>query len=142
MAHLREWVTNLMTRHATAEDVNFVVDLIEDLVSAIDSPMRVERDAAAQTVASLINSDDGCVIIDGDGFIAGQITRTVISSSRVAVELGWISKSASGRRLLLAFETWAKSKGASLVAMSTGPKGPDLSRRGYRKTETTWVRSI
>ena len=127
-------------RLAGAQDVLRVVDMIEDLRAAVQGPIAVDRAWTARTVAGLIASDDGAVWITDGGFIAGVIEPTIISPAPVAKEMGWYSRDRSGLLLLRAFEGWARARGATLIQLSTGAEGLDLSRFGYRIAERAWVK--
>ena len=129
-----------MIREATANDVIRVVDMIEDLRAAVQGPIPVDRAWTARTVAGLIASDDGAIWITDGGFIAGVIEPTIISPTRVAKEMGWYSRDRSGLLLLRAFEGWARVRNATLIQLSTGAEGLDLSRFGYRIAERAWVK--
>lgn len=131
-----------MIRAATAADVLRIVDMIERLRAAVDGPIRVDRAHTAATVARLIGADDGLVLVSDGGFIAGLLTSTVINPVPIVQEIGWFAGDGSGLRLLRALESWARSRGAAFVQLSTGSGGPDLSRLGYRQAETAWVRSV
>lgn len=131
-----------MIRPATAGDVLRIVDMVEALRLAVGGPVPVDRPHTAQTVAALLSSPDGAVWVSDGGFIAGALTRTIISPVPICQELGWFATDGSGLRLLRAFEDWAQERGAALIQLSTGPTGPDLTRLGYRRAETAWVRSI
>lgn len=127
-------------RLAGAQDVLRVVEMIEDLRAAVQGPIPVDRAWTARTVAGLIASDDGAVWITDGGFIAGVIEPTIISPAPVAKEMGWYSRDRSGLLLLRAFEGWARMRGATLIQLSTGSEGLDLSRFGYRIAERAWVK--
>ena len=127
-------------RLAGAQDVLRVVEMIEDLRAAVQGPIPVDRAWTARTVAGLIASDDGAVWITDGGFIAGVIEPTIISPAPVAKEMGWYSRDRSGLLLLRAFEGWARARGATLIQLSTGAEGLDLSRFGYRIAERAWVK--
>ena len=131
-----------MIREATPDDVIRIVDMVEALRLAVGGPVAVDRPWTARTVAALLKSPDGAVWVSGGGFLAASIQRSIISPVPMAVEHGWWASDGSGLRLLRIYEAWAKDKGAALITLSTGPNGPDLTRLGYRKTETAWVRSI
>ena len=127
-------------RLAGAQDILRVVDMIEELRAAVRGPIPVDRAWTARTVAGLIASDDGAVWITDGGFIAGVIEPTIISPAPVAKEMGWYSRDRSGLLLLRAFEGWARMRGATLIQLSTGAEGLDLSRLGYRIAERAWVK--
>ena len=127
-------------RLADPGDVLRIVDMIEDLRQAVDGPIAVDRPWAAANVAGLIASPDGVVFISDGGFIAGSLQPTIINPTRIAMEHGWFAADGSGLRLLKAFEEWARSKGASLIQLSTGAEGLDLSRLGYQLAERAWFK--
>ena len=131
-----------MIREATTDDVLRIVDMVEALRLAVGGPVAVDRAWTARTLAALLESPDGSVWVSGGGFLAASIQRSVISPVPMAVEHGWWASDGSGLRLLRIYESWARDKGAAFITLSTGPIGPDLTRLGYRKTETAWVRSI
>ena len=131
-----------MIRPATASDILTIVNQVEALRAAVGGPVAVDRPWTARTLAALLESPDGAVWVSGGGFLAASIQRSIISPAPMAVEHGWWASDGSGLRLLRIYETWARERGAALVTLSTGPTGPDLSRLGYRRAETAWVRSI
>ena len=116
--------------------------MTERLAASVSGPQRVCRIKTGQTLAGLIHRPDGAVWRSERGFIAGQITHTVISPDPVAVELGWYSEDRSGVRLLRAFEAWAHERGATLIKMSCagGAAQQLLERAGYRACETAMVK--
>lgn len=127
---------------ATGADVCRIVDMVEHLRASVGGPVAVDRAHTAATVARLIASPDGIVLVTPGGFIAGALVATIINPAPIAQEMGWYAADGSGLRLLRAFEGWARERGALLVHLSTGPGGPDLSRLGYRRAEQAWVRSF
>lgn len=131
-----------MIRPATGSDVLPIVDMIDRLRAAVDGPIPVDRAHTAAVVAALIRDPDALVLVSGRGFIAGRLTPTIINPAPIAQELGWWAADGSGLRLLRSFERWAADRGATLVQLSTGPVGPDLSRFGFRRVEQAWVRAI
>lgn len=139
MIHCPSQIANRV-RPAAAADVLRVVDMVEALREAVAGPVPVDRAHTAATVAGLIASDDGVVIVSPGGFIAGRLTPTIINPRPVAQELGWYAADGSGGLLLVAFEDWARARGAMRIVLSTGPEGPDMTRRGYRRAEQAWVK--
>ena len=127
-------------RLAEPGDVLHIVDLIEDLRTAVGGPIPVDRAWTARTVAGLIADPDGAVWVSAGGFIAGALRPTIINPAPIACELGWFARDGSGLRLLRAFEAWARARGAALVQLSTGAEGLELSRLGYCLTERAWVK--
>ena len=129
-----------MTREATTDDVLRIVDMVEALREAVGGPVPVDRAWTAQTLAALCTGPDSAVWVSAGGFIAGSLQPTVISPQLIAMEHGWFAVDGSGLRLLRAFEAWARERGATMVQLSTGPSGLDLSRLGYRLAERAWVK--
>lgn len=129
-------------RHATSDDILRIVGMIEDLRDAVGGPIPVDRAHTAATVARLIASPDGLVMVSPGGFIAAALVQTVINPAPVAQEIGWLAGDGSGLRLLRAFESWAAERGARWINLSTGAAGPDLARIGYRRAEMAWVKEI
>lgn len=135
-------VVRSRVRRATSADILPIVDMIEALRASVCGPVAVDRAHTAATLAGLLSAPDGAVWVSPGGFIAGVLTRTIISPVPFAQELGWFATDGSGLRLLRVFEAWAQERGAALIQLSTGPSGPDLTRLGYRRAEQAWVRSI
>jgi hypothetical protein len=81
-------------------------------------------------------------VLTAGGFIAGSLQPTVINPAPIAMEHGRWASDGSGLRLLRAFEKWARSEGATLIQMSTGVDGIDLTRLGYRRVELAWVKRM
>lgn len=129
-----------MIRRAGAGDVLDIVDMIEDLRTAVGGPVAVDRAWTAQTLARLMASPEGAVWRSDRGFIAGSVQPTIISPALIAVEHGWWAADRSGVSLLRAFEAWAATRGATLVQLSTGAEGLDLTRLGYRIAERAWIK--
>jgi len=128
-------------RLAGAGDVFRIVDMVEQLRATIRGAVPVDPDWTARNVAALITGSDSAVWVTEGGFIAGSLQPTIINPAPVAMEHGWWATDGSGLRLLRAFETWAKDRGATLIQISTGPAGPDVTRLGYRLVEQAWVKS-
>ncbi|RWR09813.1 hypothetical protein [Paenirhodobacter populi] len=116
--------------------------MVERLAQSVSGPQMVDRIRTAETIASLMCSADGVVLVSGGGFIAGCIQPTIINPDPVAFELGWYAEDRSGLALIRSFEVWAHSRGAVLVKMSCrgGVAQKILQRRGYRLAEIQMVR--
>jgi len=125
---------------ASAQDIPRIIDMIEDLRAAVSGPVAVDRIWTAQTLAGLMTDPRGAVWVSAGGFIAGSLRPTVISPALIACEHGWWASDGTGLRLLRVFEAWARDQGATLIQLSTGAGGLDLSRLGYRATELAWVK--
>ena len=129
-----------IVKRATGSDVLRIVDMVEALREAVGGPIPVDRAWTSQTIAALCTGHDSAVWVSAGGFIAGSLQPTVISPDLIAMEHGWFATDGTGLRLLRRFEAWARERGATLVQLSTGPSGLDLSRLGYRVAERAWIK--
>lgn len=93
--------------------------------------------------------ENGCVIINERGFIAGMLTPLFFAPQvKIATELAWWAPDADGTTLRELFEEWAQQSGASAVQMSalnndhaarlTG----NLSKNGYTPVEVSYLKAI
>lgn len=126
-------------RLARFDDIPRLVDLTGRLVKASGIPQEMDAEYTADTLRALIMRQDAAVWITDAGFLAASIERSVISPAPIACEHGWYAEDGKGAQLLAAFEAWAAMFGA-VVRLSTGERGPDLARRGYRMVEKVWVK--
>tara|TARA_R100001369_G_scaffold42004_1_gene68195 strand:+ start:7049 stop:7459 length:411 start_codon:yes stop_codon:yes gene_type:complete len=126
------------------QDVSHVVRLTMALAEAIGGPQRVDPAHTGAQVLRLMHSPSGVVYVSAGGFIAGEVSSTIINPDPVAIEHGWFATDRSGLRLLDAFEAWAKDIGCVGVKMSTaaipGGVGTILERRRYKPAELAWFR--
>lgn len=131
-----------MVRMAREADIPKIIDMVFRLSQEIAGPQTPCRIKTGQTLAGLIHSPDGAVWVSEGGFIAGCLTRTVISDDLIATELGWLATDRSGLKLLRSFECWARERGATLIKLSAngGAAARILERSGYRACETAWVK--
>lgn len=129
-----------LVRRAVLSDIPGIVDMIEDLRGAVNGPVPVDRAWTSQTLARLMTTQSAVVFMTAGGFIAGSLQPTVINPAPIAMEHGWWASDGSGLRLLRAFEKWARAEGATLIQLSTGVEGLDLTRLGYRRAELAWVK--
>lgn len=132
-----------MIRQASAADIPAIIDLIERLARAVQGPQRVDRIKTGETLAGLMASPQGVVLVSEQGFIAGCMMQTIINPDPVAFELGWYAEDRSGLRLLRAFEAWAVGQGATLIKLSCngGAAQQILERSGYRVAEIQMVKN-
>lgn len=129
---------------ATEADIPRIIDMVVALAAAVDGPQRVDRVRTGETIAGLLHDPDGLVLVTDGGFIAGVIMQTVISPEPVAAELGWYAQRGHGQALLMAFEAWARERGARLVKMSCagGRVQTMLEAAGYRMAEVQMVKEV
>lgn len=132
-----------MIGHALPSDIPRVIDMIERLAAAVNG-LSVDRLRAGETLAELIQSPDGTVLVSSAGFIAGRVAPTFINHDLVAYEMGWFAGDGTGQKLLAAFEAWAEAQGAVMVAMSCASDQVRrrLERGGYAVAETKMVKRL
>lgn len=132
----------LAVRLAVGADIPGIIDMVEALRAEIAGPIAVDRAWTGAQLARLIGADDGAVWVTPSGFLAAEIAPSMISPTRVAHEHGWWAQDGQGMRLLRAYLEWAKTKGAEIVHLSTGTRGPDLTRLGFVRAEQHWARVL
>lgn len=130
-----------LIRPATMQDVPSIIDMIEKLAATVNG-LPVDRIKAGETLAGLLADRAAAVLVSDGGFIAGRLGDTFISRDLVAYEMGWFAEDRSGLRLLRAFEAWAQSRGAAMIAMSCNGGGAKriLERSGYETMEIKMVK--
>ena len=136
-----------MIRQMVSADIPAVVEMVGELRLAAGQPQEVEPERTAATLQRLLDSRLGDVwVVDGIGFVAGEIVQSAVSSERIAFEHGWYSREPGwGMRLMRVFESWAVGRGCSRVRMSApigGPVRGMLEKRGYEAVEIAMVRTI
>lgn len=126
-------------------DISHVVRCVIDLRKAINGPIEVDTAWTGSHVARLIQSPAAVVYVTSGGFIAGELSQTVINPSVIAIEQGWYASDKTGIMLLSAFEKWASDMGAMGIKMSTSQDentmaGRILKKRGYKPAELMWFK--
>lgn len=133
-----------MIRPATLDDAMHCATLGLKFINAAGMPpATIEQ--CVEFCVRMIPLDIAGVFVSPQGVIAGVVTPLYYNPNWTqAVELWWWAEDGNGLRLLEAFETWAWSKGADDINMSTlahfTPKGVDklLARRGYELRDQTY----
>jgi len=113
-----------------------------------------------ETLAELLEYESGFVAVaDLDGRVCGCVAGLLFPwylrrADVIAQELWfwsdpWARSYGVGRRLLEAFEAWARATGATVVQVATPgperlerPMGRLFRRWGYKRLETAWARSV
>ncbi len=138
-------------REATYKDIPEIVRMGKAFADAVEEDHDIE--SIEQTAHELIDSDIGVILIDKHAMAGALVVPNFFHKSRlIATELfWWVDKEArgngAGQRLLNGLESWAKSKDAERLTMvgmeSLDPRvGILYQRAGYRKFETTYVRTF
>lgn len=129
---------------ADGADISHVVRLVIALAEAVKGPQEVDTGHTGVHVARLMQSPAGVVFVSAGGFIAAEVSQTIISPDLIAFEHGWFARDRSGIRLLNAFEQWADSQNCVGRKLSTGPThsaaSKILERRGYKPAELAWFK--
>lgn len=151
-----------MIAPATTDDLPRLLDMGESFfgASGLAEFGAFERDACEKTMFACIHDDDKALLIAKDGgATVGMLAMTLVpfyAAPKIifAQELFWwvapnARKRGLGRELLDAAETWAKSKGATVLSMVALGKAEELravaqlyERAGFDLLETTWARRI
>lgn len=132
-----------MIRPAKSTDVPRIIDMIERLAALVNG-LNVDRIRTGETLTDLMQCPDGAVLVSPGGFIAGRVAPTFIGADLVAYEMGWFASDGMGAQLLTAFEAWAASRSAVMVAMSCASASVlrRLERCGYAIAETKMVKRL
>jgi GNAT superfamily N-acetyltransferase len=139
-------------RHATHDDLLEIVQMGREFAEAAGEPF--DRDKFADTVDSLIDADEGVILISPAGMVAGVVYDSYFHPDlKIAQELFWWVKpehrgNKQGVALLDGFEAWAAAQGASRVIMlalqALTPRkiGKLYIGRGYKPLEHSYSREL
>jgi hypothetical protein len=137
-----------MTRFATEADEDLIISMTRDFFAV--SPYggaEFEEEAVRVLFRKLLI--DGCVIVNGRGFIAGALTPLLFAPHlKVASELAWWAPEGGGTELRELFEAWAEDNGASAVQMSTfnnpyaARLAGNLTKNGYAPVEVSYLKVL
>lgn len=139
-----------MIRPATLSDMPEVLDLLRELHALHKRPLPFDPGHCAGAVASAI-ANRWCVLVVDLGGVCGLLIAsagpTTICPEPVAVEHAWIVRIPGwGRKLVAAYEAWAREQGCVAVHLSTVPGDVRLEsilvRSGYAEAERAYVRAI
>ena len=106
-----------------------------------------DRVLADPTMVWFVSEDEDGI----GGFIVGHFPDHPFNDILTAIELGWFvtkdkRRGTSAMRLVQAFESWAKEKGADWTALSDITGIQDLSqlyiRRGYQLAERSFMKEV
>lgn len=145
-----------VVREATEDDLFDVMFLGTSFSREAHEVHRVDRGKVGELITNLIQGDNSTILVceaEGRivGFLAGLIHPLMLSHTIVATEIAWyVEKEArgshAGKKLLEAFEVWAKEQGADWVTMGditvVGNLGPVYEKLGYENTERAYSKRI
>lgn len=137
----------MSVRPAVEADIPRLLGYAEQFLAYHPMMRALPRDLGAieATLRRMMTSDEAVLLVHDRGVIGGVLSPVWASPSvLVATELFWWAE-LGGRPLMKAFETWAQSKGASVVNMIAimGERDvtPIYDRAGYVPTELSFVRA-
>jgi len=135
-------------RQATAEDIEFVVDLIREFdgLKLWPDPLRLNEDDFRQTVRGLIGQ--GVIFLSERGFIALTVYPSLYNYSvRIASEMSFYAPDGRGDELRRAAEAWAAER-ADILVMGGHEPGPIeriarwYRRKGYAPTARLFAKRV
>ena len=137
-------------RNATIDDMDEILRMGKSFANALHEDSDIE--SIEDTAINLIESDIGVLLIEDHAMAGALVVPNFFDKDRlIATELfWWVDKEArgngAGKRLLNGLESWAQDKGAERLTMITMDSlenvGKLYERAGYRKFETSYVRSF
>jgi hypothetical protein len=143
-------------RLATQKDMFELLMLVKEFTNDATELHRWNKDKTEQLLSNLMSNPEGVIFVSevgGEvvGFLAGAIQPSIISHTKIAIELAWfVNKRARGAamaiKLVESFEGWAEDNGAEWVTMSDIPSISDLaplySKLGYSLTEKAYSKRV
>ena len=148
--------TMAVVREATENDLFDILFLATSFSREAHEVHKVDRVKVGELLTSLVQGENSALLlyeVEGKvvGFLAGLIHPMLFSHAVVASEVAWfVEKEArgsyAGKKLLEAFEAWAKEQGADWVTMGditvVGNLGPVYEKLGYENTERAYSKRI
>jgi GNAT superfamily N-acetyltransferase len=135
-------------REARIADVESVLPLVEEFVTSF----AVDRDAFRTSFQKLIVDDSALVlVVETGGSLVGYCLGFVHGTFYANGPVAWLEeimvqaehrRSGLGGRLMEAFETWSKQKGAILSALSTRRAARFYEAIGYEESATYYRRLL
>jgi GNAT superfamily N-acetyltransferase len=138
----------VQVRYGTSDDAEAVCGLAGQLAQSF----AFSRAAFHDTYASLLATDDACLLVadDGDdilGYLLGFSHRVFYANGRVA----WVEEilvrpqargRGTGRALMREFERWATRLECVLVALATRRAAPFYLALGYEESATYFRKEL
>ena len=144
-------MSKIILRPATSFDVPAIVDLAVESVSKDPLPVRIDRDAMADTAKVLIAGNQHFAwVAERDGKIVGAVGACVqkgfwFQRSQASVLMFFTRVPGAGIALLREFARWVKSRPAIKVAVFSLEPGMDprighlISRLGFGRQSPTYT---
>ena len=143
-------------RKATEEDVFDILVLAREFSREAPKSHKWNKDKTEQFIlSSILNSVSDVLVLEEDGEVKGALVCAVhemyMSATVLATELAWfVSKDYRGKKgsllLLNSFEEWAKNNNADYITLCDIESIASLEklyvRRGYKRTESTYMKEV
>lgn len=147
-------MTKIVCRKAKLEDVPAIVDIAVESVSRDPLPVKINREAMADTARTCLNPAHFMWVAEQDGKVVASVAACVqesfwFSKLQCSVLLYYTRVPGAGILLLREFARWVKSRSAIKVAVLELEPGADprlvkfLNRLGFARESlnVTYVRS-
>lgn len=147
-------MTKIVCRKAKLEDVPAIVDIAVESVSRDPLPVKIDRDAMADTARTCLNPAHFMWVAEQDGKVVASVAACVQPSFwyqklQCSVLLYYTQVPGAGLPLLREFARWVKSRSAIKVAVFELEPGADarlvkfLKRLGFAREalSLSYVRS-
>lgn len=142
----------MIVRAATLRDRFAMIRMAKAFLAESGLPLPCDPAHMEATGRRFIeDADKLALVMERDGRVLGMLLAGVATSALAPVKIAdelvwWVEPAARGHgvRLLRAYEAWARDQGARIVGMHA----PDdevaelYRRRGYGRTDTTWMREV
>jgi N-acetylglutamate synthase-like GNAT family acetyltransferase len=147
-------MTKIVCRKAKLDDIPAIVDIAVESVSHDPLPVRINREAMADTARTCLNPAHFMWVAEQDGKVVASVAACVqesfwFSKLQCSVLLYYTRVPGAGIPLLREFARWVKSRSAIKVAVMELEPGADprlvrfLNRLGFARESlnVTYVRS-
>ncbi|SFI84457.1 hypothetical protein [Albimonas pacifica] len=122
-------------RRATAEDLPRIVEMGRENYRRVVGASGFDPEATAATVARMIASESGIVLVSDGGMIGAILTPHWSAPSRMqAIETFWFAEDGSGLALLRSMAAEARARGAAEIRF-TARHSVAMTRLGYEPVE-------
>jgi hypothetical protein len=144
----------IVYRKATMQDINAIVDIAVESVSQDPLPVKIDREAMAETLRSSLNPAHFLWVAEVDGKVEAAVCAVVqpsfwFTKLQCSVLLYYTRVAGAGLPLLREFAKWVKSRSAIKLAIIELEPGADprlvkfFKRLGFARESLnlTYVRS-
>lgn len=115
-------MTQIHIRKATMQDINAIVDIAVESVSVDPLPVKIDRDAMADTARTCLNPAHFMWVAEDDGVVVAAMAACVqqgfwFHRMQCSVLLYYTRVPGAGLPLLREFANWVKSRSAIKLAI-------------------------